>query len=324
MISYAYEMVAFSAHVLLLRIMKHKTGAFPFLHLYFTFKRSRVRILDELQTKLAIVKERIGQHIRHPYLLQYIRKPVIDEDKLLLLLCIMDELLENKKLVNEEVEKYAITAMLVQIALDTHEHVSNETYTDQDAHLEKERQLTVLGGIYYSSLYYKFLAQMENIGLTRALAIGIKEINEHKIFVYQEKTANLDQLMTSIRKIEASLFEQLSDYFHLSTWKELASNILFVKRLHAERNQFIEKRSSALFENIKRCLFPKEKNSLRQLTADQQHFLIDVCDRYVNHSIVNIENSIKQLPSVNRLLENRILSIIEQYPVKGKIFVGEG
>lgn len=280
--------------------------------------------MDDLQTKVAIVKERIGQHIRHPYLLQYIRKPVIDEDKLLLLLCIMDELLDKQELSNEEMEKYAITTMLVQIALDTHENVSNEAYSDQDYHLEKERQLTVLGGIYYSSLYYKFLAQMENIGLTGALATGIKEINEHKIFVYQEKTSNIDQLMTSIRKIEASLFERLSDYFNMSTWKELTSNILFVKRLHAERSQFLEKESSSFFENLKRCIFPKEKNQLSKLTSDQRHFLIDVCDRYVNHSILIIENNVKQLPSVNRLLENRILSIIEQYPVKGKIFVGEG
>lgn len=279
-----------------------------------------MRILEDIQTKLALVKERIGQHIHHPYLIQYIRNPVIDEDKLLLLMLI----LEQQQLTESEIENYSLTTMLVQLALDTHEQVSNEDYSDQDYHLEKERQLTVLGGIYYSSLYYKLLAQMENIGLTRALSIGIKEINEHKIFVYQENTSNVDLLMKSMKKIECALFDKITDYFQASGWQTIVENILFIKRMFTERQTFLEKKRSVLFESLQRCLLSQEKNKQSTLTVDQQHYLLDVCDRYVNHSILTLESNLHKLPTANRLLEQRISEMIEQYPSKGKTFVGEG
>ncbi|MEH7525469.1 heptaprenyl diphosphate synthase component 1, partial [Bacillus sp. JJ1503] len=96
----------------------------------------------DMNVKMAIVKEQIEKKIRHPYLLKYIESPNIDEDKLLLLVTVLDHV----NLPEERLRNFAITTMLIQIALDTHELVTNE---ELDSDQLKDRQLTVLAGVYY-------------------------------------------------------------------------------------------------------------------------------------------------------------------------------
>ena len=64
------------------------------------------------------------------------------------------QLMDHLELSYSEMQNYALSTMLIQIALDTHEHISNESVE------EKNRQLTVLAGDYFSGLYYKLLADI--------------------------------------------------------------------------------------------------------------------------------------------------------------------
>ncbi|WNS74035.1 heptaprenyl diphosphate synthase component 1 [Bacillus sp. DTU_2020_1000418_1_SI_GHA_SEK_038] len=269
----------------------------------------------DMKVKMAIVKEQIEEKIRHPYLLKYIESPNIDEDKLLLLVSVLDHM----DLPEEKIRNYATTTMLIQIALDTHELVTNE---ELDAGQLKSRQLTVLAGVYYSGLYYKILAEFEDITLIRSLATGIKEVNENKISVYQTAVEAVDILMESVRKIESSLFEKVIDLLEDPNWNEFASNLLFRKRLLMEKMRFLQGETSIVFEALKNLLI--SKNQYTEQSSDQQHLLIHTCDRYLDNSKKLIEKYMSKLPNLNEPMKQRANAIISQHQPAENIFVEEG
>ena len=84
--------------------------------------------LPDIRQNFTDIKQQVEQRVFHPYLLKYIETPVIDEDKLLILVSIMERL----ELSYNEIENYAMTTMLVQIALDTHEHISNAAVDEKE------------------------------------------------------------------------------------------------------------------------------------------------------------------------------------------------
>jgi heptaprenyl diphosphate synthase len=276
--------------------------------------------LQDIRKKIADIKEIIEEKVFHPYLLQYINIPVIDEDKLLILISIMDQL----ELSYNDMKNYAVTTMLIQIALDTHEHVSNTSSSEFHNESQKSQQLSVLAGDYYSGLYYKLLAESNDISMIRVLAEGIKDVNEHKIFVYQKELDGIDRLMNSLKIIEGSLLMKLANYFEVSAWHEFSANIMFVKRLITERKQFVQAGSSLLFDALKKIVFPKSECKLGDLSTEQQRYLILICDRYIEFSKQLIEKGKKQLPAVNDILDTRINAILGQHQPITNTFVEEG
>ncbi|MFY2154569.1 heptaprenyl diphosphate synthase component 1 [Cytobacillus firmus] len=269
--------------------------------------------MHDVKIKLADVKEQIEKKVNHPYLLRYIDSPVIDEDKLLLFISLLDDM----EIPDSKAEKYAVTAMLIQIALDTHELVKNDETEDKGL---KHRQLTVLAGVYYSGLYYKILAAFDDIKMIRAFADGIKDVNEHKISLYQKSHEAVDTLMNSVRKIESSLFEKLADAFSKAAWNDVISNLLFIKRLIMEKQQFMKDGTSVVFEALKKLTFPKVK----EMSAEQRKYLILICDRYIDFSKNIVDQSLLEFPMVNELLGERIHCIFNNNQSVAKTFVEEG
>lgn len=275
--------------------------------------------LQDIRKKLADIKEIIEEKVFHPYLLQYINIPVIDEDKLLILISIMEQL----ELSYNDMKNYAVTTMLIQIALDTHEHVSNTPSSEFQNESQKSQQLSVLAGDYYSGLYYKLLAESNDISMIRVLAEGIKDVNEHKIIVYQKELDGIDRLMNSMKIIEGSLLMKLANYFQVCTWHDFSANIMFVKRLITEKKQFVQAGNSLLFEALTKIAFPKSECKLKDLSTEQQRYLILICDRYIDFSKQQIEKGKNQLP-VSDILETRINTILGQHQPITNTFVEEG
>jgi heptaprenyl diphosphate synthase len=270
--------------------------------------------LPDIRQKFLNIKEQVEQKVFHPYLLKYIEKPVIDEDKLLILVSIMDRL----ELSYNEMKNYAMTTMLIQIALDTHEHISNAKVD------EINRQLTVLAGDYYSGLYYKLLAELEDITMIKELSKGIKEINEHKISIYQKELNGIENLMTSIKKIESSLLVKFSECFKVDLWNEFVSKLFFFKRLLNEKRLFIEAGSSLVFETLTELTLANTNPSIKNLSDKQKSDLLVICDRYLDSSKQFLLKGMNQLPYLNDMLEARITSIINEHQPIAKTLVEEG
>ncbi|OIK17129.1 heptaprenyl diphosphate synthase [Bacillus sp. MUM 116] len=270
--------------------------------------------MSDIRQKFTDILGQVEQRVLDPYLLKYIDTPIIDEDKLLILISILDGL----ELSYGEVKNYCLSTMLIQIALDTHEQ--NSISSDN----EKSRQLTVLAGDYFSGLYYKLLAESEDILVIKALSEGIKEINENKISVYHKEVDTIDKLMMSIKRIECSLLIKLTEYFQGGAWNEFFENLFFIKRLLKEKDQYLQYGRSILFDGLIQIIFPYHEHPSSNLPSDQEQDLLMVCDRYIEKAKQWIEKGKNQFPKLNEMLEHRISNILAQAQPIAKTFVEEG
>lgn len=200
---------------------------------------------------LTDIKEQLYKQLRHSYFIKYIEEPFVDEKKIALLYSI----LKSANVHSEQVKHYVVTIMLVQIALDTHEKVSVKENIETDGIL-KRRQLTVLAGDYYSGLYYYLLSMNHDIALIRALAEGIKEINEQKIMLYEQMYETIEELTHSITTIEAALLQKVCDHFQMESFKPFVSNVLAMHRMKKEYECYQQNKNTPVFEAWKKVCHP--------------------------------------------------------------------
>lgn len=250
-----------------------------------------------LQGVIEKVKENLFQKVAHPYLFQYIKNPTIDEDRILLTIF----LLKEAGLKENEIITYASTIMLVQIALDTHELVTNEKIQNG---LEKNRQLTVLAGDFFSGQYYKILADIEDIKMIKVLAEGIKEVNEHKIHAYQLITDRAEQLLETIGFMEFSLLNKFLDYFGLEQWESFSFSFLQLKRLISEKKAAMSSEVSPIMNMLQR------NGQVVEMTSSGNE--IGMMDRYIQIVSDNLQTEMNVIPK-NHLLWQRAKELINEH-----------
>ncbi|MDQ0218991.1 heptaprenyl diphosphate synthase component 1 [Peribacillus cavernae] len=270
-------------------------------------------------TLLTELKELIERKAYHPYLLKYLEKPSIDEDKLLLLMGLFNEL----EITDEERKKYILSTMLVQMALDAHENVTNTSLQDEEGGSLKNRQLTVLAGDYYSGLYYQLLSEVENIPLIRVLASAIKDINEHKILLYQKSLDEISCLIESVKAIESSLIRKVADNFNRPGWKELSANILLLNRLHNEKKSYLETGQSIIFEIVRKISFPKKERA-GSLSNEQIALVLNKMDQCIAYAQDSSRQTLEKLSPQNVTLKKRIGAILEYTSITANSIVEEG
>jgi heptaprenyl diphosphate synthase len=245
--------------------------------------------LQDIEVHLAKLKEALEEKLSHPFLVKHLPSPRIDEDKLLLFYAIFDEI----DLSDELRKSYILTAMLVQIALDTHDDVSTTNNIKPNEFVQ--RQLTVLAGDYFSGLYYLLLSEVKDIQMVRTLALAIKEINEHKIRLYHNEKEKVNTTLTSLQLVETSLFQRVADHFKLDFHKMLSVSFLTYKRLSHEKFQYVNSGNS--------------DNGVMRRNPFSVHFLTETCNVYFEKTSSLLDKDFLRAPAIKNLLIERLHTI---------------
>ncbi|KZE55462.1 heptaprenyl diphosphate synthase [Brevibacillus parabrevis] len=122
--------------------------------------------------------EQIYKRTTHSYVEYYVDVPSMAENRLELLYLFLLE----QGMAKERASIFCTATGLVQLGLDMHENVENQYEHSLSA--ERNRQLTVLAGDYYSSRYYNLLAETGEIEAIQVLSGAIQRVNEAKMKLY--------------------------------------------------------------------------------------------------------------------------------------------
>lgn len=154
----------------------------------------------EMKNIIQDIQSRSKQH----YLDKQITKPKPSSLKLGLLYLF----LYSKSYSIEELRSICCATGLIQIGLDIHDWVTNEQL--QSPTKVETRQLHVLAGDYFSSLYYRLLATLGDPVTIRKIAQSVQKINQQKVIYYQQKddaTLNFDRWLKLNKEIELGLYD---------------------------------------------------------------------------------------------------------------------
>lgn len=222
--------------------------------------------MENLYKYNKAIQQQILSKAFHPYLRRFLKEPLIEEKKVMLLITLLKEL----TLTDEERDQYITATMLVQIALDTHDGVTLHAI-HHDVEALQNRQLTVLAGDYYSGLYYYILAQLGNIELIRSLAEGIKEINEQKMIYHRQHFDNEESILRAVMTIESSLIVKVAECFRLTQFKDLIQSYLLLNFLQNASSSFLNKEDSSLYQAFAKVLYDKEMSDLAENELESLH-----------------------------------------------------
>lgn len=221
--------------------------------------------------------QRLKQHtlilMQHSYVDKFLQPPVFDEAKVFIAYCLLSEL----KL-DEAVEaEYFSSILLIQSALDRHEEILDEDIAPH----KKRRQLVVLSGDYFSSLYYLLLSRCENLDLISKLSNAVQKINEHKSSLHHQtkiKKSSVEYIKTE-GQIECLLFTKAAESFGLQQFIPFIERYLLVSRyqskekrvsLNEEQFAFLKSYETDLREKRVEmpCVFQKEDSSMYKCTEN--------------------------------------------------------
>lgn len=228
--------------------------------------------MDSFDQDVLRIKNKIQQLIYDPFVWKHIDEPVIDEDKI----AIFAFILKQTEVDVSKQEEYIQSAMLMQIALDTHEKVSNQMEHEEPAIL-RTRQLEILAGDYFSSLYYHLVANTEDIMFIREFSQGVKDVNEAKVMLYLHTGDTVEECINQLLRIETSLVIKTAEFFNVNTHNDLIRYFLVLKRLLVEKERLVNNQSSKFIHALRSIVIPKNELAL----IDQNERILKVCNEQI-------------------------------------------
>ncbi|WP_433946428.1 heptaprenyl diphosphate synthase component 1 [Paenibacillus sp. SN-8-1] len=127
-----------------------------------------------------------------------------------------------------EVENIALAVYLVQLGMDTHDLIDAEPVRKEES-LMRSRQLNVLAGDYFSSLFYELLASAGRTELISKLSSSVCEVNRKKVNLY---TKMLQSNLSSEDFFQSQVELNMELYLPLSSLLDEAHQHIWLKLLH--------------------------------------------------------------------------------------------
>ncbi|TLS35923.1 heptaprenyl diphosphate synthase component 1 [Pseudalkalibacillus caeni] len=242
--------------------------------------------LQNVHKPIFHIKEQLQELVSHSYLMRFIDQPYIDDDKLALLYAMFSE-----SGVEEHKRSDCIKAvMLVQIALDTHDQITSNGITNDTE--RKNRQLTVLAGDFFSSLYYRMLSERNDIGLVRILSEAIQDINELKMCSYTDGKQDLERVLHLYKSIESLVVKKVGNYLGTTALTTFSHEVLWLKRLIFEKKNYVVEGTSGFVERIGQALISKTGEA----TGNEKESALEVIDACIEEA----RKKTGQQPELNR------------------------
>lgn len=260
--------------------------------------------LDDLEYRLKQLSAKIEKQMQHPYIEKFIEKPLIDDIKLSLLANLFQYAPINDRLRND----YIVSSMLIQIAADTHELVPTMNHIETPKE-EKEKQILVLAGDYYSGLHYLLLAKTADFSFIQLIATTVKTINELKMDLYYREHISFSELINIQKEIHSILIQNIIAFYTDFPIESFIGDIILANIL-LEEKQLITTR--------------KEVRLLSKLMDEQSK---DVLIKQINEAINDYFNRIEgyftnpkmqqaliqlQFDRIFQRLKNKYFSFVEE------------
>ncbi|MDQ0205911.1 heptaprenyl diphosphate synthase component 1 [Alkalicoccobacillus murimartini] len=258
---------------------------------------------SHLHGEVTAIIEKFNQLTYHPYIKDYIPSVGIDEGKCQLFYAAL-----SKNTTKEEASVVTLCALLVQAALDVHEEVSLHPIDSDTA--RKNRQLHVLIGDYYSSLYYNLLAEADRVPLTRLFSCTLQEINEQKMDVYEAVEGSYAQIADHLEFIESGLYGKILEEYELPEMKAIFESLFFYNRYMDEWNKWSKGESSLLMKSLTTFETADASTHLDILSSKQGdlmtqiHMLMDEHSDFRQHMEKYLSESVQTAP--NGLDESKV------------------
>lgn len=204
-------------------------------------------------------REGAKQLITDPKIIRFLEKhnlfPELDKDQLLWLQEAISDL--------EDVpQKHTIVEAVLYVILahDTHELIDEQA--DRFPLKEEERELIVLAGDYFSSLYYQTLAYQNKVDLIKAVQTGVEETNIAKTNIYQLHVATDEEYLLALMQSNSAITTRFAAYFGKDeVFMEIARQTLLLKRLLLERRLYQDTTNSRLLKAYEHGYFAKNSQA---------------------------------------------------------------
>ena len=178
-------------------------------------------IAVQINNEVQALKQNIYNEIHHRILLENTGIPFLKDEQLFFILL---PFLQGAKY-DDVMKANVFSVGIVHASLEEHEKIKEQSAEN------KEQQLTVLSGDYYSGRYYEILAQSKNISLIYHLSTGIVARCEQQIRLYEPTLLTIEEWIEYITVIESELIVQFYYSIEANHWISVAKHALMISRL---------------------------------------------------------------------------------------------